>query len=74
MNNIKKYLGILWMAAGPASIIFLITQAAKKLGNAAATTNDWLQWSIIVFIFTPIAIGLVIFGWYSWNGEYDKVE
>jgi hypothetical protein len=74
MNNIKKYLGILWMAAGPAAIIFLIIQAAKKLGNAATTTNDWLQWSIIIFIFTPIAIGLVIFGWYAWNGEYDKTE
>lgn len=74
MNNIKKYLGIVWMIAGPAAIIFLIIQAAEKLRLPNATSNDWLQWGIIIFIFAPIAVGLVIFGWYAWNGEYDKVE
>lgn len=73
MNSLKKYLGIVWMLLGPASIAFLVWQAAKKLGLATATTNDWLQWGIIIFIFTPVAIGMVIFGWYAWNNEYDHI-
>ncbi|MEY2639633.1 MAG: hypothetical protein RIR90_1115, partial [Bacteroidota bacterium] len=28
-------------------------------------------WIIIITIFTPIAIGLVIFGYYAMKGEYD---
>jgi hypothetical protein len=74
MNSIKKYLGIVWMLFGPGAIAFLIWQATKKLSFATATTNDWLQWCIIIFIFTPVAIGMVIFGWYAWNKEYDHIE
>lgn len=73
MNSIKRYLGIVWMLAGPAAIIFLLMQAANKLGNTA-TTHDWMQWGIIIFIFTPIAVGLVIFGWYAFKGEYDAFD
>jgi len=74
MNSIKKYLGVVWMLLGPAAIAFLIWQASKKLTLATATTNDWLQWCIIIFIFTPVAIGMVIFGWYAWKNEYDHIE
>ncbi len=73
MNSLKKYLGIVWMLAGPAAIIFLLIQAASKL-TSTATTNEWMQWGIIIFIFTPVAIGLVIFGWYAFKGEYDADE
>ncbi len=71
MNKLKKYLGIAWMLLGPAAIIFLIVQDSRTLTQPKATTDDWVQWSIIIFIFTPIAIGLVIFGWYAWKNEYD---
>ncbi len=74
MNSLKKYLGIVWMLLGPAAIAFLIWQAAEKLSKPTATSDEWIQWSIIIFIFTPIAIGMVIFGWYAWNKEYDHVE
>jgi hypothetical protein len=74
MNRIKKFLGVVWMLLGPAAIVFLSWQAGKKLTLATATTNDWLQWCIIIFIFTPVAIGMVIFGWYAWNNEYDRIE
>jgi hypothetical protein len=73
MNELKKYLGLIWILLGPASIIFLVTQASKKLSGAKATTDDWIQWSIIISIFTPIAIGMIIFGWYAWKKEYDDV-
>ena len=74
MNDLKKYLGIVWMLMGPAAIAFLIWQASQKLSPPNATTDEWVQWSIIIFIFSPIAVGLIIFGWYAWTKEYDHVE
>jgi len=49
------------------------TDAAKAAAEAAKT-NSLLQWSIIVIIFLPIAIGLVIFGVYALQGEYDSKQ
>ena len=76
MNRLKKALGLLWMILGPASVIFMFLQAIDKIGLAAegvAKTNTALQWGIILFIFIPISAGLVIFGWYAFKGEYDKL-
>jgi hypothetical protein len=76
MNALKKFLGLLWMLLGPAIIIFLFMQASEKIGLAAegiARTNTTLQWSIIILIFIPICAGLVIFGYYGWKGEYEKL-
>ncbi|MCE7072096.1 MULTISPECIES: DUF6814 family protein [Dyadobacter] len=76
MNALKKYLGVVWMLLGPIIIIFLFMQAIEKIGLAAegiARTNTTLQWSIIILIFIPICAGLVIFGYYGWKGEYEKL-
>ena len=76
MNLIKKLLGIVWMILGPAMIIFLVQQAIEKIGFAPEgidRTNTTLQWAIIILIFIPIGAGLVIFGRYAWQGEYDKL-
>jgi hypothetical protein len=76
MNALKKGLGLFWMLLGPASIIFMFIQALDKVGLAAegvAKTNTALQWGIILFIFIPISAGLVIFGYYAYKGEYDKL-
>ena len=76
MNALKKGLGLFWMLLGPASIIFMFIQAMEKVGLAAegvAKTNTALQWGIILFIFIPISAGLVIFGYYAYKGEYDKL-
>lgn len=74
MKALRKYLGIVWLLLGPGSILFLILQAAKKLSLPTATVNDTLQWGIIIGIFVPIAFGLMIFGWYALQGEYDEAE
>ncbi|MFN8310815.1 MAG: hypothetical protein U0T73_12705 [Chitinophagales bacterium] len=71
MNTVKRLSGFLWMLMGPAAIGFLMMQAMRKLSLPTATTNDYLQWSIIILIFLPIAAGLVIFGYFSTKGEYD---
>jgi hypothetical protein len=77
MNALKKGLGLFWMLLGPASIIFMFIQALDKVGLApegVAKTNTALQWGIILFIFIPISAGLVIFGYYAFKGEYDKLS
>ena len=71
MNSIKRFLGVIWMLLGPGAIGFLGYQASHKLSSPTATTNDFLQWGIIILIFLPIAIGFVVFGYYSMKGEYD---
>lgn len=74
MNAIRRLLGILILLMGPAAILFLSRQAYHKISQASSTTNDVLQWSIIIFIFVPISIGLIIFGYYAIKGEYDNIE
>lgn len=76
MNGIKRALGLLWIIIGPLAMVLMFMQAIEKIGLAtegAAKTNTALQWGIILFIFIPIAIGLVIFGWYALKGEYDRL-
>ncbi len=58
------------MLLGPGAIAFLVYEASHKLSSPKATTNDLLQWSIIILIFLPIAVGFIIFGYYSLKGEY----
>jgi ABC-type glycerol-3-phosphate transport system permease component len=76
MNTIKKLLGLVWMLLGPSVVIFMFMQAMDKISKAAegvAKTNTTLQWSIILVIFIPVCIGLVIFGYYAWKGEYEHL-
>jgi len=72
-NSVKKYLGLLWMVCGPLAILLLISTAIKTIySNAKGDIGNPIPWIIIIAIFTPIAIGLAIFGWYSWKGEYNE--
>ena len=76
MNALKKILGAVWIVLGPVIILFLISQAIDKIGVAESDIdrlNTSLQWGIIILIFIPICAGLVIFGLYSFKGEYDKL-
>ncbi|WP_153800030.1 DUF6814 family protein [Foetidibacter luteolus] len=71
VNKIRRLLGLLWILTGPAAICFLIYEAAQKI-SANPVQDVYLPWVIIITIFTPIAIGFVIFGWYALKGEYDS--
>ena len=67
-------MGIFWMLIAPIVIILLVTGAIQNID--AAGTNDInrpVPWIIIIAVFTPIAVGLMIFGYYSIKGEYDKL-
>lgn len=72
MNNIKRWLGIVWMIMGPVTVFYLIkTAAAEIVKNPVSSTI--IQWSVFVIVFLPIAIGLIIFGYYAFKGEYDHL-
>lgn len=52
-----------------------VVAAASETARAAAEaakTNSIMQWSIIIIIFLPIAFGLIIFGKYAMQGEYER--
>ncbi len=71
MNTIKKYLGILWLLLAPVIIYFLVSGAIRNIDSTGTKDiNNPVIWIIIIAIFTPIAIGLMIFGWYAWKSEY----
>lgn len=66
--------GILWMILAPVAIYFLVMGAVSNIDSAGTKDiNKPIPWIIIIAIFTPIAIGLMIFGFYSLKGEYDKL-
>lgn len=76
MNTLKKFLGLVCMVLGPLTMTFLFIQAIDKVGlthTDIERTNTILQWAIILFIFLPISLGLMIFGFYAWKGEYDHL-
>ena len=59
------------MAIGPVVIYYLIKTAADEITkNPVISTKT--QWIVFVVIFIPIAIGLMIFGWFALKGEYDR--
>ena len=72
MNQIKKIMGFVWMIVAPIIIIFLISGAIQNIGNGNKDINKPIPWIIIITIFTPIAVGLMIFGWYCIKGEYKN--
>lgn len=72
MNAIKKYLGIVWMALGPVAIFYMIKTAAAEIA-AKPVIDTKIQWAVFIIVFVPIAIGLVIFGWYAFKNEYQQL-
>jgi hypothetical protein len=71
MDQIKRILGILWIIVGIAAIVLMVYSAATNIHIAKGDIGKPLPWLIIIAVFTPVAIGLIIFGWYSLKGEYD---
>lgn len=75
MDAIKRALGFLWMFIGPAAVALLMYAAFKNInGSVKGDISNPVPWIIVIAIFLPIALGLVIFGWYCWKGEYDHTE
>ena len=74
MNQLKRIMGVIWMIIAPVIIYFLVMGAIDNIDPAGTKDiNKPVPWVIIIAIFTPIAIGLMIFGYYSLKGEYDHL-
>jgi len=77
MNSLKRLAGFIWIGLGALIIYLLFTRAGLEIGEAVAGKRPLLDtkmfWYIIIPIFLPIIIGLCLFGWYAWKGEYDVI-
>lgn len=71
MNTIKKVAGIIWIVFGPAAIWYLIKTAITEISKKPEMDTK-IQWAIFITVFIPIAIGMVLFGYYALRGEYDE--
>ena len=72
MNAIKKYLGAVWIIVAVAAIVLLVQSAFTHISSGGKEDiNKPMPWIIIITVFTPIAVGLALFGWYCLKGEYD---
>jgi hypothetical protein len=71
MNQLKKWLGILWMIIGPVTIYYLCKTAIAEVARKPVIDTK-IQWAVFVIVFIPIAIGIMIFGYYAFKGEYDE--
>src|SRR5207253_8572292 len=55
-------------------IYLLISNAIEHIDTKKnEQINNPVIWIIIIAIFTPVAIGLMIFGWYATKNEYDHL-
>lgn len=72
MNTIKRFAGILWIITGPLAIYYLINTALQEIAKKPIIDTK-IQWAVFVIIFIPIAIGIMIFGWFALKGEYDHL-
>lgn len=58
------------MALGPLSVYYLIKTAVAEIAKKPLMDTK-IQWVAFVVIMLPIAVSLVIFGYYAWIGEYE---
>lgn len=74
MNKIRRLLGIVWILAGLAAGYYLIiNQAIPKFQSD--NSEDIIPAIIYAFILMPIIVGgLIIFGKYSLQGEFDVIS
>ncbi len=72
MNYLKRYLGYVWMLLGPLAIFFLVNTAISEIAKKPIIDTK-IQWGVFVVVFIPIAIGIMIFGYYATRGEYDHL-
>jgi purine-cytosine permease-like protein len=72
MNSIKRFAGVIWILLGPATVYYLIKTASEEIAKKPVLDTK-IQWIVFVIIFIPVAIGLMIFGWYAFKGEYDNL-
>ena len=71
MNSIKKALGLLWILLGPVLVAYLVRTAASEIAKKPVLDTR-IEWTVFIVVSIPIAIGLILFGYYAAKGEYDS--
>ncbi|MBX3254938.1 MAG: hypothetical protein KF862_12420 [Chitinophagaceae bacterium] len=71
MNLLRKWMGVVWMLLAPLSIFYLIKTAASEIAQHPVIDTK-IQWGVFVAVAIPIAVGMLIFGWYAWKDEYRR--
>ncbi len=74
MNTIKRFAGLLWIALAFAAILFLFSRATAELTAANVTPDKKIFWYTILPVYTPLMLGLALFGYYALKGEYDRIS
>jgi hypothetical protein len=78
INQIKRFAGFLWIALGAVAIWLMFSTANAEIAVAEASRKAVLDtrmfWYVIIPIFTPIMLGLCLFGWYAWKGEFGGAD
>jgi hypothetical protein len=74
LNTVRKYLGIVWLLLAVVIAYYgLVVLGMPKLQSGKQ--EDLVFGIIIVFILLPIVVGgLLIFGKYALQGEYNITE
>lgn len=72
MNSVKRFAGVIWILLGPLAVYYLVKTAAGEIAKKPLIDTK-IQWGVFVIIFIPIAIGIMIFGYYALKGEYDHL-
>ncbi|MGL2987040.1 DUF6814 family protein [Flavobacterium sp. RSSA_27] len=72
MNQLKRALGMVWIALAVAAAYFCIFEFG--LPKIVSGKQDDLVFGIIILcVLTPLVVlGMGIFGYYSLMGEYDQ--
>ncbi len=74
MNQLKRALGMIWIALSIAAAYFCIFEFGLPK-FASGKQEDLVFGIIILFVLTPlIVIGLGTFGYYALMGEYDETK
>jgi hypothetical protein len=72
MNQLKRILGMVWIALACAAAYFCIFEFGLPKFTSGKQ-EDLVFGIIILFILTPlIVLGLGTFGYYSLMGDYDE--
>lgn len=71
MNTVKRFMGVVWLGlAALAGYFGLTSLGLPKL--ASGKTDDLVFGLIIVLVLMPLIVGgLIRFGLYALQGEYD---
>lgn len=74
MNAIKRLAGLLWIVLAFAAILFLFSRAGAELTSANVTPDKKIFWYTILPVFTPLMLGMALFGYYALKGEYNRLS